>query len=62
MVEVGQFYGIPLEECFCPFCKDKHLHKFIDEFQLLHICEMYQEQRNELYPKILITYPSGFLP
>ena len=58
MVEVGRFYGIPLEERFCTYCKEKQLEYIEDEFHILLICMLYQEQRNELYAKVVLSFPS----
>jgi len=58
MVEVGRFYGIPLEERFCTYCKEKQLEYIEDEFHILLICMLYQEQRNQLYAKVILSFPS----
>ena len=58
MVEVRRFYGIPLEERFCTYCKDKQLEYIEDEYHLLCICELYQEQGNQLYAKVILSFPS----
>ena len=58
MVEIGRFHSIPLEERYCPLCKDKNMYFVEDEFHLLCICQSYQEVRNELYIKALATCSS----
>ena len=58
MVEIGRYYNIPLEQRFCPLCKDKFGLFIEDEYHLLCICQHYNNLRVELYREANELFPN----
>ena len=57
MIEVGRYYGIPLDERFCPICKDCFGNFIEDEFHFLCICSHYHDIRQQLYDQVKNCFP-----
>ena len=51
-MEIGRYYGIPVEERFCPSCIVNNENFVEDEFHFLCKCAQYNELRKVLYEKV----------
>ena len=52
MIEIGRYHGTPLEERFCPMCKNRNENYIEDEFHLLCQCTFYNTERDILYRNV----------